>query len=132
MGFRSSRSGSGLARAPNLWWFFFGRLAEVVKKRSRERTGAHWTSTGFLNAALKVRAHCTGVLANSGSRFHASGAASPDGGVPVLLLPMRVPAWRHRERRWETGQKSIGLFQAMMPETPSICSGFRRWLFLTG
>jgi Asp-tRNA(Asn)/Glu-tRNA(Gln) amidotransferase A subunit family amidase len=38
---------------------------------------------------------------------------------PVLLLPVcGVPAWRHRERRWETGQKSIGLFEAMMPVTP--------------
>jgi Asp-tRNA(Asn)/Glu-tRNA(Gln) amidotransferase A subunit family amidase len=38
---------------------------------------------------------------------------------PLLLLPAcGVAAWRHRERRWETGQKSIGLFEAMMPETP--------------
>ena len=36
--------------------------------------------------------------------------------VPVLLMPVcSVPAFRHRERRWEIGGKSIGLFQAMVP-----------------
>src|SRR5580704_16454875 len=45
----------GLERAPNLWWFFFGRLpAEAVQKAIAGREqDAHWTSTEFLNAALK-------------------------------------------------------------------------------
>ncbi len=38
---------------------------------------------------------------------------------PVLLLPAcGVPAFRHRERQWETSTTPIGIFQAMMPVTP--------------
>ena len=39
--------------------------------------------------------------------------------VPLILLPAcGVPAFKHRERRWSTGAKTIGLFEAMMPVTP--------------
>jgi Asp-tRNA(Asn)/Glu-tRNA(Gln) amidotransferase A subunit family amidase len=45
--------------------------------------------------------------------------------TPVLLLPAcGVPAFRHRERRWDTPEKSIGLFEAMMPATPFNLLGF--------
>jgi len=39
--------------------------------------------------------------------------------MPLILAPAcGVPAFRHRERHWDTGSKSIGLFEAMMPVTP--------------
>ena len=35
--------------------------------------------------------------------------------VPLILMPAcGIPAFRHRERRWQTGEKEIGLFQAMI------------------
>jgi amidase len=114
---------SGLERAPNLWWFFFGRLpAETVQKTiaGREQE-AHWTSTEFLNGALKdAEPTAQQVVANLGARDHMRAALLRQmEEFPLLLLPAcGVAAWRHRERRWETGQKSIGLFEAMMPETP--------------
>lgn len=38
--------------------------------------------------------------------------------VPVLLMPVAsMAAFRHRERRFETETKPVGLFQAMMPLT---------------
>ena len=114
---------SGLERAPNLWWFFFGRLpAPVVQKTIAGREqDAHWTSTEFLKAALKeAEPTAQEVLVNLAARDHMRAALLRQmEEFPVLLLPAcGVAAWRHRERRWETGQKWIGLFEAMMPETP--------------
>jgi amidase len=114
---------SGLERAPNLWWFFFGRLpAEVVQKTIAGREqDAHWTSTEFLDAALKeADPTAQQVLANLAARDQMRAALLRQmEEFPLLLLPAcGVAAWRHRERRWETGRKSIGLFEAMMPETP--------------
>jgi Asp-tRNA(Asn)/Glu-tRNA(Gln) amidotransferase A subunit family amidase len=114
---------SGLERAPNLWWFFFGRLpAEAVQKTIAGREqDAHWTSTEFLNSALKeAEPTAQQVVANLAARDRMRAALLRQlEAFPLLLMPAcGVAAWRHRERRWETGQKSIGLFEAMMPETP--------------
>jgi Asp-tRNA(Asn)/Glu-tRNA(Gln) amidotransferase A subunit family amidase len=119
----------GFERAPNLWWFFFERLssrktAKMIEGREQD---AHWTLTEFLNQALK-EPEPTGQEA-------LDGLATRDGlraallrqmeQVPVLLLPAcGVPAWPHRQRRWETPAKSIGLFEAMMPVTPFNLVGF--------
>jgi amidase len=114
---------AGLERAPNLWWFFFGRLpADGVRQMIAGREqDAHWTSTEFLNAALKeAEPTAQQVVANLAARDHMRAALLRQmEEFPMLLLPAcGVAAWRHRERRWETGKKSIGLFEAMMPETP--------------
>jgi amidase len=38
---------------------------------------------------------------------------------PVILMPpCGIAAFRHRQRRFETPAKTIGLFEAMMPATP--------------
>ncbi len=114
---------AGLERAPNLWWFFFGRApAEAVRQAiaGREQE-AHKTCTEFLNAALEEpEPTAQQVLNNLAARDHMRAALLRQmEEFPVLLLPAcGVPAWRHGERRWETGQKSISLFEAMMPETP--------------
>ncbi len=113
---------SGLERAPNVWWFFFGRLPAPSLRNLIEdrRHDAHWTVTEFLDQALgeappdvndilkslairdRMRAH----LLKQMERF------------PVLLTPVcGVAAFSHRSRTWPTDGKSIGLFQAMMPST---------------
>src|SRR5258707_5934754 len=50
----------GLERAPNLWWFFFGRLPAGVgqKKVARRVQEVHLTSAEFLHAALQ-EGQCT-------------------------------------------------------------------------
>jgi amidase len=113
----------GLERAPNLWWFFFGRLpAETTRETIAGREAdAHWTSTEFLNAALKESLpSAQDVLVNLAARDAMRAALLRQmEQFPLLLLPAcGVTAWRHRERKWETGQKPIGLFEAMMPVTP--------------
>src|SRR6185295_14081257 len=82
---------------------------------------AHWTGTEFLHLALKEpEPTAQEVLHNLDARDQMRAELLRQmEKFPVLLLPVcGVPAWRHRERRWETGQKSIGLFEAMMPVTP--------------
>jgi len=45
---------------------------------------------------------------------------------PVILMPpCGIAAFRHRQRRFETPAKTIGLFEAMMPATPVTPFGWR-------
>jgi Asp-tRNA(Asn)/Glu-tRNA(Gln) amidotransferase A subunit family amidase len=113
----------GLERAPNLWWFFFGRLpAPFIRQIIGERLeDAHWTGTEFLDKALaEPEPTVQEVLENLAARDRMrAGLLRQMEDVPVLLAPAcGVVAFHHRERRWATREKSIGLFQAMMPVTP--------------
>jgi len=113
----------GLERAPNIWWFFFGPLPAQLTKQffaGREQD-AHWTGTELLEAALKEPTpSAEDVLTNLAARDRMRAALLREmEGVPLILSPVcGVPAFRHRERRWKTGSKPIGLFEAMMPATP--------------
>lgn len=118
----------GLERAPNVWWFFFGQLPArmtqaLIAGRENE---AHWTGTEFMNKALQepeptairvvenltIRDKMRAALLRQMEQF------------PVLLITVcGTTAWKHRERRYPTGAKEIGLFEAMMPAT---------WLNLLG
>ena len=113
----------GLERAPNLWWFFFGRVpapftCEMIRGRESE---AHWTSTNFLHQALQEPAP-TGVevVSNLVVRDKLRAALLRQmQDVPILLLPAcGVLPWRHRAERFPVEGGDIGLFQAMMVETP--------------
>ena len=113
----------GIEKAPNLWSFFFAELpARAMKERIAGRESeAHWTLTENLERALdrppvsswqvvealEARDMMRLKLLDQMRRHQ------------VLLLPVSgVAAFRHRERRFETGQKAIGIFQAMMSATP--------------
>jgi Asp-tRNA(Asn)/Glu-tRNA(Gln) amidotransferase A subunit family amidase len=119
----------GLDRAPNLWWFFFGRLParslqQMIAGRERE---THWTGTEFLNRALEEpEPSAQEVGENLAARDHMRSAALRQmEEYRVLLMPAcGVAAWPHRQRRWEAPGKSIGLFEAMMPATPFNLLGF--------
>lgn len=112
----------GLERVPNLWWFFFGQLPATSTRQliSGNEQDAHWTATEFLHHAQEQREPTAQeVVANLGLRdqLRASLLRQMEE-FPILLLPVcGVPAFRHRERRWKTDCKSIGLFEAMMPVT---------------
>lgn len=114
---------AGVERAPNLWWFFFGELPSRITKEliAGREDEAHWSATEFLYKALQEpEPSSRKVLDNLASRDHMrSDFLRQMERFAVLLLPVcGVPAFRHRERRWETPQKPIGLFEAMMPVTP--------------
>jgi amidase len=113
----------GIERAPNLWWFFFGQLPAPLTKQmiqGREQD-AHWTGTEFLTTAIEQPAPTANDLLNNlaaRDRMRAALLRQMET-VPLILAPVcGVPAFRHRERRWETDGKPIGLFEAMMPVTP--------------
>ena len=120
---------SGLERSPNVWWFFFGRLPARMTQQviAGHEQDAHWTGTEFLHLALKeAEPTAQDVLDNLAARdwMRAALLRQMDD-FPVLLLPAcGVAAWPHRQRKWETGQKPIGLFEAMMPVTPFNLVGF--------
>src|SRR5579884_1043451 len=118
-----------LDRAPNLWWFFFGVLPsrltqELIAGREQE---AHWTGTEFLARALQepepAARHVLDALAQRDKLRCRLQREMQE--TPVLLTPAcGVAAFRHRERRWQTPEKNIGLFEAMMTATPFNLVGF--------
>ncbi len=112
----------GIEHAPNVWWFLFGELParvtlELIAGREEE---AHWTATETLKRALeKPEPTSLRVLEMLAERDNLRGHLLRQmEKFPVLLLPVcGIPAFRHRERRWPTDTKEIGVFQAMMPAT---------------
>jgi amidase len=112
----------GIERAPNLWWFFFGRVAapfiqQMIAGREQE---VHWTGMELVSMALEEPAPTMEeVVENLGARDAMRAALLRQmRDHPVLLLPAcGVAAFPHRQRRWQTGEKEIGLFEAMMPLT---------------
>ena len=113
---------TALERAPNVWSFFFSELAvpftrEVIAGREDE---AHWSGVEFYNQ-LKDKPEPTGrevveqLAARDAIRRRILEQMAD---VPVLVTPAcGVTAFPHRQRRYRTETKEIGLFQAMMPLT---------------
>jgi amidase len=112
----------GIERAPNLWWFFFGQVAAPFIKQmiaGREQD-VHWTGAELVNMALEKPAPTMEqVIENLAARDAMRAALVRQmREFPVLLTPAcGVTAFPHRMRRYETGEKEIGLFEAMMPLT---------------
>jgi len=112
----------GLERAPNLWNFFFGELpARGMKERITGREAeAHWTYTENLDRALdRPPASGLQVLESMAARdAMRRRLLERMRDVPVILMPVSsIVAFRHRNRRFDTETKPVGLFQAMMPAT---------------
>ena len=113
----------GLDRAPNIWWFFFGQLpARITRELIAGREDqAHWTGTEFLHKALgEPEPTANQVVENLAIRDKMRATLLRQmKECPVILMPAcGVAAFEHRQRRYPTGYKEIGLFEAMMPVTP--------------
>lgn len=110
----------GLDKAPNLWWFFFGQLPARSIEAAIKDQEAHYTVTEFLAKALKeAEPTVNDVLVNLAARdtLRASLQRQMEPDMVLLTPACGVVAWKHRERRWDAGSKSISLFEAMMPST---------------
>jgi Asp-tRNA(Asn)/Glu-tRNA(Gln) amidotransferase A subunit family amidase len=113
---------AGLERAPNVWWFFFGEMnAPFIKQTIQGREDeAHPIGVEWVNTVAADR-NITGVevVEKFAMRDRMRAALLEQmQEFPVILSPAcGVPAWRHRQRRWHTEQKDIGLLEAMMPVT---------------
>lgn len=110
----------GLDRAPNLWSFLFTELPATVTRdflKGREAE-AHWTGTEFLDA-IAGRPEPTGrqvmeVLA-ARDAMRASLLRQMEQ-VPVILTAAAgMTAFPHRQRRFATPGREIGLFQGTFP-----------------
>lgn len=119
----------GLERAPNLWSFFFAELpARAAKERIAGREGeAHWTYTENLNRLLE-RPPAAGwqVMEHLAARdVMRRKLVEQMRKVRFLLMPVSsIVAFPHRERKFTTEAKPVGLFQAMMPVTTFNLLGF--------
>jgi amidase len=119
----------GIERAPNLWNFFFGELpARDAKERIAGRESeAHWTYTEGLDRQLERPPASGWQVAESLAARDAMRRRLLEQmrKFPVLLMPVSsVAAFHHRERRFTTETKEIGLFQAMMSVTTFNLLGF--------
>jgi Asp-tRNA(Asn)/Glu-tRNA(Gln) amidotransferase A subunit family amidase len=110
----------GLERAPNLWAFLFTELSapftrELIEGR-RELT--HWTGTEFLDA-IEGRPEPTGrkvVEVLSARDAMRANLLRQMHNVPVILTAgAGMTAFRHRQRRYQTPSKEIGLFEGTFP-----------------
>jgi amidase len=113
----------GVEAAPNLWWFFFGRIhARVTQSALKGKEDQlHWTGTELLQQAMKEPEPAVSeVLENFAARDRMRASLLEQMETHrVLLLPVSgIAAFPHRSRRWQTPKKEIGLFEAMMPLTP--------------
>jgi Asp-tRNA(Asn)/Glu-tRNA(Gln) amidotransferase A subunit family amidase len=113
----------GVESAPNLWWFFFGRVHSRVTQAglNGKEDQLHWTGRELLQHAMKEpEPTVSQVLENFAARDHMRASLLEQMETHrVLLLPASgIAAFPHRTRRWQTPKKEIGLFEAMMPLTP--------------
>jgi Asp-tRNA(Asn)/Glu-tRNA(Gln) amidotransferase A subunit family amidase len=112
----------GLERAPNLWSFFFSELpARASKERIAGREAeAHWTYTENLDKLLeRPPAPAWQVMEQLAARDKMRrNLVEQMRNVPFLLMPVAsIAAFSHRERKFATESKPVGLFQAMAPAT---------------
>ncbi|MBK9167723.1 MAG: amidase [Bryobacterales bacterium] len=113
----------GLERATASWFFFFSRLpAPALRKLVGEQPGtAHWTGVELLELAERESAPTAEDMLHQFAvrdRMRAALLRAMES-CPVLLLPAcGVMPWRHRQREWTIGDRTIGLLEAMAPVTP--------------
>jgi len=106
----------GFERAPNVWSFLFAQWPQIVTRKMFEgREGElHWTLRESLGQDQPTAEQ---VLLNLAARdrMRASLLRQMENVSAILMPVCGVPAFAHRQRKWEIDGKSIGIFQAMMP-----------------
>lgn len=112
-----------IRRSPNLWLFLFGELPAALLQPMLEgrRSDCHWTGLEFFSKyegqPAPPAAKIAGVFLER-DRMRAE-LLTRMGEHTVILAPAcGVTAFPHRARRYKTGGKEIGLFEAVMPLVP--------------
>lgn len=114
---------SVLSRAPNLWLFLFGELTASLMRPVLEGRAdqCHWTGLELFSKYEGQPAPTAAKIAEVfQERDHLrAGLLARMGDHTVILAPAcGVTAFPHRARRYQTGGKEIGLFEAVMPLVP--------------
>jgi Asp-tRNA(Asn)/Glu-tRNA(Gln) amidotransferase A subunit family amidase len=105
-----------MERAPNVWSVLFGQwpaaaTRKLVEGREHE---AHWTLLESLGGAVPSAEQILVNLA-ARDRMRAALLRQMEGTAAIVMPVCGVTAFRHRERKWQFGDKTVGLFQAIMP-----------------
>jgi Asp-tRNA(Asn)/Glu-tRNA(Gln) amidotransferase A subunit family amidase len=114
----------GLERAPNVWAVLFGWPAAATRKLMEGRAHeAHWT---LLESLAGTGPSADQVLLNLAARDRMRAALLRQmENTAALLMPVSgITAFRHRERKWQIEDQTVGLFQAMMPAVLANVLGF--------
>jgi amidase len=106
---------AGLDRAPNVWASLFKWPLSALRKLAEGREDElHWTLREALegedSTAAKILLHLA-----ARDRLRASFLRQMESRSAVILPVCGIPAFAHRERKFQAGAASLGLFQAMMP-----------------
>lgn len=112
-----------MERATKLWWFFFVQIHSRVTSEylKEKKADLHWTGVELLDQALsEPEPTVKAVLENLAIRDKMRASLLQQMATHrVLLLPAcGVAAFPHRQRRWQTPTREIGLQEAMAPLTP--------------
>jgi amidase len=102
----------GLERAPNVWAVLFGWPASATRKFVEGREDeVHWTLRESLGGAGPSADQ---VLLNLAARDRMRAALLRQmENTAALLMPVScITAFRHRERKWQISDQTVGLFQA--------------------
>ncbi len=113
---------TGVERACEAWWFFFGELAEPFTREiiAMRPNDSHWTGRELVDM-VPVDTIITGrrvveMLALR-DRIRATLLEQMERYRVLLLPPCGIAAFLHRERGWETPGRRITLLEAMAPAT---------------
>jgi Asp-tRNA(Asn)/Glu-tRNA(Gln) amidotransferase A subunit family amidase len=118
-----------LEQAPELWWFFFGRLNAPLLRVlvDTHEQDVHWTGVELMHLAEREpKPAALEILENLARRDHLRAALLRRmRDLRVLLLPAcGITAFPHRQREWPAGEHPISLLEAMAPATPFNLLGF--------
>ena len=84
----------GMERAPNVWAFLFGQWAVKPAEYTGEQVLLNLAARDRMRAALLRQME----------------------DVAAIVMPVcGITAFRHGERKWQVGEKEIGMFQMAMP-----------------
>lgn len=116
----------GLERAPNVWAFFFAELANYEKKDflAGREDEAHWSVLENLKNAPVPDARQVAQQFAERERLRHIALDKLEGFDALLTPPCSIPAFRHRERRWQVAGQSIGLFAGLALSTIWNLTGF--------
>jgi amidase len=114
----------GLDRAPNVWAGLFGWPAAARRKLVEGRENeVHWT---LLESLGGPGPSADQVLLNLAARdrMRADLLRQMENTAALLMPVSGITAFRHRERKWQISDQTVGLFQAMMPAVLANVLGF--------
>jgi Asp-tRNA(Asn)/Glu-tRNA(Gln) amidotransferase A subunit family amidase len=119
----------GMERAPNLWAFFFDEPAVpyIRKAIAGRENDAHWTGTEFLRFYRERHAPSAEnvfIKFAERDRLRARMLEQMEDHRVILMPVCGITAFPHRLRKYDTGEKQISQFEAMMPATPWNLFGF--------